>query len=129
MKINHLLDTHTLIWFIEGDENLSDIARKSIERRKITNYVSIASLWEIAIKINIGRLEIKVPFHQIREKIFENGFQILPISFEDTLIISSLPLFHRDPFDRIIIAQAMANNLTIISRDEHLGAYDIKQIW
>ncbi|WP_205748245.1 type II toxin-antitoxin system VapC family toxin [Dyadobacter bucti] len=129
MKINHLLDTHTLIWFIEGDENLSDIARKSIERRKITNYVSIASLWEIAIKINIGRLEIKVPFHQIREKIFENGFQILPISFEDTLIISSLPLFHRDPFDRIIIAQAMANNLTIISRDEHLRAYDIKQVW
>jgi len=129
MKINNLLDTHTLIWFIEGDENLSDIARKSIERRNITNYVSIASLWEIAIKVNIGRLEIKVPFHQIREKIFENGFQILPISFDDTLIISSLPLFHRDPFDRIIVAQAMANNLTIISRDGYLKAYNIKQIW
>lgn len=100
----NLLDTHTLIWFIEGSKELSRTARQTIEIENADNYVSIASLWEIAIKVSLGKLELKTPFNQIDRQITQNGFEILPVTFEDTLIVSALPFHHRDPFDRIIIA-------------------------
>ena len=125
----YLLDTHTLIWFISGNQELSQTALKSIENDNVANFVSIASLWEIAIKISLGKLELKRPFDQIRLQILQNGFQILPLMFEDTLTVSTLPLHHRDPFDRIIIAQAMTNGLSIISKDPHFLSYNVKVIW
>ncbi len=125
----YLLDTHTLIWFIGGNKELSQVARQSIEAIDATNFVSIASLWEIAIKISLGKLELKTPFNQINRQILENGFEILPITFDDTLTVSALPFHHRDPFDRIIIVQAITNGLTIISKDEHFSSYDAKVIW
>ncbi len=99
--MNYLLDTHTLIWFLNGDENLSLKARKAIESSEAANFVSIASLWEMAIKISLGRLELNTSFEQIGEEINNNNFKMLPISFQDTLTISSLPFHHRDPFDRL----------------------------
>ena len=127
--MNYLLDTHTLIWFLEGDNQLSEKAKVSIEKNEEINFISIASLWEIAIKISIGKLELKTTFSKIAEQIFNNGFQILPINFEDTLRITELPFHHRDPFDRIIISQCFNNNLFLISKDKIFTEYDINLIW
>lgn len=124
-----LLDTHTLIWFLNGDKALSSKARKSIESDQVENYVSIASLWEMAIKISLDRLELNASFMEIGQQISENNFQILPISLKDTVIISNLPFHHRDPFDRMIISQAVNNKLTVISKDSHFNYYDIKVVW
>ncbi len=127
--MQHLLDTHTLIWFINGNEELSAKARKAIETDDAINFVSIATLWEIAIKVSLDKLELKVPFSEIREKMEENSFQLLPINFEDTLTVSTLPFHHRDPFDRIIIAQSIAQELTIISKDKLFADYGVKLLW
>lgn len=88
---HNLLDTHTLIWYINGDPELSQAARAAIEADNTINFVSIASLWEIAIKISLGKLDLKTPFNQIGRQIEANGFEILPITFEDTLTLSTLP--------------------------------------
>lgn len=105
MRQENLFDTHTLIWFLNGSEELSKTALQLIETEGAANFVSMASLWEMAIKISLGKLELKVPFHQIGTQIFENSFEVLPLTFEDMLTVSQLPFHHRDPFDRIIIAR------------------------
>ena len=125
----NLLDTHTLIWFIEGDSALSTEAISSINNNHEFNFVSIVSLWEIAIKINIGKLKLQTAFPAIQNKIDENGFKLLPINFDHTLIFKDLPLHHRDPFDRMIIAQSITENLTIISKDKNFSLYPIKLLW
>ena len=127
--MNYLLDTHTFMWFINGEEELSAHARKTIEHKNSNNFISIASLWEIAIKLSIGKLKLKTPFIEIPEQISNNGFQILPLRFEDTLKLSTLPFHHRDPFDRLLIAQSIANQLTIISKDKQFSDYGIDIIW
>jgi PIN domain nuclease of toxin-antitoxin system len=127
--MNILIDTHALIWFLNGDSDLSDKARKAIEENAGINFISIASLWEIAIKLSLGKLELKSPFAAISEQILSNGFQILPITFDDTLILLSLPFHHRDPFDRIIISQSFNNKLAIISKDKCFNDYQVGLIW
>lgn len=127
--MNNLLDTHVLIWFINGDDKISYSARNAIESKSSLNYVSIASLWEIAIKISIGKLELKTPFAEILHQFKLNNFQLLPIAFEDTLTVSGLPFHHRDPFDRLLVAQCINNNLTLISKDIFLKEYSVNVIW
>lgn len=127
--MNYLLDTHTLIWFLNGDKDLSFNARKAIESFEALNFVSIASLWEIAIKVSLGRLELKTSFEKIEEEIIKNNFKILPITFRDTMVLSTLPFHHRDPFDRLLIAQNMNNDFTIISKDPLFESYQIKILW
>ena len=127
--MDNLIDTHTFIWFIEGDKKLSKTAKEFISKKDVSTFISIASLWEIAVKISLGKLELKTSFSKISQLIFNNGFQILPIVFEDTLILSELPFHHRDPFDRIIIAQSITNKLSIISRDKIFSEYNISLIW
>ena len=127
--MNYLLDTHALIWFLNGDKDLSSKARKAIESSSATNFISIVSLWEIAIKISLDRLELKAPFDKIGDEIENNNFQMLPITFQDTLILSSLPFHHRDPFDRLLIAQSMNNQFTLISKDQHFHSYNIRILW
>lgn len=127
--MNNLIDTHAFIWFLNGEDQLSDKAKKAIEDEGAVNFISIASLWEIAIKISLGKLELNTPFSEISEQISKNGFQILPITFEDTLILSTLPFHHRDPFDRIIISQSLNNKLTIISKDEYFNDYQVDLTW
>ena len=127
--MNNLLDTHTFIWFNEGDIQLSKDARKAIERDDVINFISIASLWEISIKISLGKLELKTPFSSISDQIFKNGFQILPITFDDTLALSKLPFHHRDPFDRMIISQSISNKLAIVSKDKNFKDYQVSLIW
>ncbi|MCO5240826.1 MAG: type II toxin-antitoxin system VapC family toxin [Chitinophagaceae bacterium] len=125
----NLLDTHTLIWFINGDTTLSNKVRQAIEAQDVINFVSIASLWEIAVKVSLGKLELRTIYSKIYEQLIDNGFELLPITFEDTLIVSGLPFVHRDPFDRLIIAQAMNNNLTILSKDPHFSSYEVTVLW
>jgi len=127
--MNNLIDTHALIWFLNGDSNLSENARKLIETKNAINFISIASLWEISFKVSLGKLELNAPFSNLAYQLEINGFQILPITFEDTLILSSLPFLHRDPFDRIIITQAQSNNLSIISKDQYFQSYQVKLTW
>lgn len=127
--MNHLLDTHTIIWFVNGDERLPARARQAIETGGVINYVSIASLWEMAIKPSLHRLEIKVPFKEILPHFTGNGFQLLNISFEDTLTVSKLPFHHRDPFDRVIIAQSITNSLTILGKDGFFQQYGVPVLW
>jgi PIN domain nuclease of toxin-antitoxin system len=127
--MNNLLDTHTLIRFINGDKALSVQAKDKIEDSNAINYVSIASLWEIAIKISLGKLELRTPFTEIRNQIRVNSFQILPVSFEDTLAVSTLTFHHRGTFDRILIAQAVNNNLQILTKDAAFENYDVSIVW
>ena len=124
-----LLDTHTFLWFLAGDSELSTRARAIIENPKYEKYVSIASFWEIAIKSSLGKLTLDVPFAELKTEVIKNSFQILPITFQDTLHLTTLPYHHRDPFDRIIISQAKENNLTLVSRDENFGRYDLNLSW
>lgn len=127
--MGHLLDTHTVIWFINGDRELSDNARKAIEKDSSSNFVSIATLWEIAIKVSLGKLELNGPFSEVKTQLDLNGFQLLPITWEDTLLITSLPFHHRDPFDRILIAQSISSKLNIITKDDQFKNYSVSLIW
>lgn len=127
--MNYLLDTHTLIWFLNGDKDLSSNARKAIESFEALNFVSIASLWEIAIKVSLGRLDLKTSFEKIEEEIIKNNFKMLPITFRDTMVLSTLPFHHRDPFDRLLIAQSMNNKFIVISKDQRFDSYKIKLLW
>jgi len=127
--MNYILDTHVLIWFLNGDKSLSTKARKAIESDNAENFVSIASIWEISIKLSLDRLSIKVPFAKLSNELDKNNFQLLPITFNDTVILSTLPFHHKDPFDRLIISQSIANDFTVISKDKEFSAYKIKLLW
>ena len=118
-----------MIWFLNGNKSLSTKARKAIESNVATNFVSIVSLWEFAIKISLDRLDLKTSFENIGEEITDNNFQMLPITFQDILILSSLPFHHRDPFDRLLISQGINNKFTIISQDEYFESYKVKVLW
>jgi PIN domain nuclease of toxin-antitoxin system len=127
--MNILLDTHAFLWFLGGDAELSEQAKLFIENPEHEKYISIASFWEIAIKNSLGKLTLDVPFVELKTEAIKNSFQILPITFEDTLQLSRLPFYHRDPFDRIIISQAKENNLILISRDSNFAQYNVNLLW
>jgi len=123
MKI--LLDTHAFLWYIWGSEELGEENRKLIENPSNTKILSIASLWEIAVKVNIRKLKINVPI----TTLVPSEIQILSINLNHLEVYTQLPLFHRDPFDRLIIAQAMAEDLPILSVDNKFDGYDVSTIW
>jgi PIN domain nuclease of toxin-antitoxin system len=128
--MEYLLDTHTFLWFINGDAQLSEKAKNVIMDPEKEKYISIASLWEIAIKVNLGKLSLDITYDDLRLQIIGNGFEILPIMFEHTAALSSLELHHRDPFDRMIIAQALSEQLTVIGKDENFNKYNgLKLLW
>lgn len=127
--MNLLIDTHVLIWFLNGDSQLSEKSRYAIEDADNNKIVSIASIWEIAIKVSLKRLKFPFGFQKFLSLIEENGFEILPISFEHTMILSNLEFIHRDPFDRLLIAQCLSEGFTIITKDELIGRYNIPLIW
>jgi PIN domain nuclease of toxin-antitoxin system len=116
-----LLDTHTLLWWLAEDETLSTKARHVIASPKTTVYVSAASAWEIAIKKAIGKLQAP---DDLVAALFANRFQHLPVTIEHALYAESLPRYHDDPFDRMIVAQALMEKLTIITRDKSIPVYN-----
>ncbi len=125
---NLLLDTHAFIWYSEDDSKLSASIKIEIEAAERV-CISIASLWEIAIKLSIGKLSLRSNYESIAASLEPAGIDLLPISFADTVRIINLPLHHRDPFDRILIAQAITNSLTLVSCDAAFTAYPIQLRW
>ncbi|BDI16486.1 twitching motility protein PilT [Nostoc cf. commune SO-36] len=123
-----LLDTHAFIWLTENDSSLPDNLRIMINTADIV-YLSIASLWEIAIKLNLGKLSLQQSYETIGSAIDTSDILILPICFADTLQVRNLPQHHGDPFDRMLIAQAMNHSLIIISRDKKFDAYSVQRMW
>ncbi len=121
-----LIDTHILIWFLEGNKLLAKSRRQIIADPQNNVLVSIASLWELAIKISVGKLTLAKPLADVIKQIAIEDFEILPISPEHTLQVSTLPFHHRDPFDRIIIAQSQTENLTIMTDDNDFKIYGVK---
>ena len=124
-----LLDTHTFLWFFNGDSQLSLLAKKMIEDPKNTKYVSIASIWEVAIKIGLHKLIFDGNTQEVADLIEKNDFQILPLSLDHIVAYESLELIHRDPFDRILVAQAIIDKMTIITKDENIKMYNVKTKW
>ena len=124
-----LLDTHAFIWFINGDNKLPSKPLKLIKKIENRCFVSIATIWEIAIKYSLGRLELTKNFDDILKIMLNNKFEILPITFEHIQKLIELEYIHRDPFDRIIISQGIVENLQILSKDENFKKYTDNIIW
>lgn len=124
-----LLDTHTLLWFYSADTQLSDKAKQIILDPTNDCFVSIASLWEISIKYNLGKLELVDSLDIFFSFIRRNQFNILHIEFNHLLQLGLLPHAHKDPFDRIIIAQGISENLTIATKDDVFKNYTDNVLW
>ena len=127
--MNVLLDTHTFIWYIEGNAKLTQKARDVIEVSGDKIYLSIISLWEIAIKTGKKQLTLQNEFDDLLDVLNSLDIEILTITFADTQIYKNLPLHHGDPFDRMIISQAINNSLTIIGCDQSFNDYPIQLLW
>lgn len=125
-----LLDTHAFIWFCQGNELLSQKATQAIENPTNTIFVSMASIWEITIKSQLGKLSIsKSALASVSLLIEEAGFIPLNLEFTHFSILHQLPFHHRDPFDRLLIAQAIGEEAHFVSRDEHAPAYEVDLLW
>ena len=128
MKV--LVDTQTFLWFVLGDPQLSSKARTLIEDPGNEKLISPASYWEIAIKVSIGKYSLSKPYADFVERgIIDNGFVILPIEPKHTAVVATLPLHHRDPFDRLIIAQAIVEQIPVVGNDEAFDAYPVTRLW
>ncbi|AUD00456.1 type II toxin-antitoxin system VapC family toxin [Spirosoma pollinicola] len=124
-----LLDTHTLLWFYSGDEALSNNLRETIKSPANACFISIASLWEITIKVSLGKLELNTSILELFDFLERNQFWVLPIEFNHLVELQRLPNHHRDPFDRLIIAQALAENLAVATRDSFFSQYGLTITW
>ena len=124
--MNYLIDTHVLIWFTEGDAQLPLNIRSLIADPKNTVFVSHACIWEIAIKTSIGKLNVTLSLPELEASHEKNGFVELPTCFHHFGALINLPQHHQDPFDRLIIAQAISENYTVISHDPKFKLYTVK---
>ena len=128
MKV--LLDTHAFLWSITGDDRLSKTAEEIFLDPDNNLFFSAASFWEICIKMSLGKLSLKRGwFKTIQEEMRINAVQWLPVEMQHCVELTKLSFHHRDPFDRMLIVQAMAEDLQLLSRDGRLSAYEIELIW
>ena len=125
-----LLDTHAFLWFIMGSANLSGNARTLIEDPANERLLSVASLWEVAIKASLGKLTLSGPFADlIPSQLTLNGIDLLNIKVDHLSRLTTLPFHHRDPFDRLIAAQALVENLPVVGIDAALDSYGVTRRW
>jgi PIN domain nuclease of toxin-antitoxin system len=125
-----LMDTHTFIWYVTDDSKLSNPVTELINDENNQIFLSIASIWEMGIKQSLGKLRFNLPLEMfITQQLNNNDFNVLDIKISHISVISQLPLHHRDPFDRMLIAQAIAENLPILSADTIFDAYPIQRLW
>lgn len=125
-----LLDTHAFLWFLLDNPKLSTMARDAIADPDNDIAISPATYWEIAIKISLNKYTLPEPYEEfIEREIVKNQSYILPIVPRHTAVLTSLPFHHRDPFDRLIIAQAMVEQMLVISGDAAFAAYSVTRIW
>ena len=128
--MNLLLDTHTFLWFVNADPKLSADAKAHIEDQSNRKIVSVASCWEIAIKVALGRLALGEPATTfLPRQLAANCLDVLPISLEHALFVETLPHHHGDPFDRMLLAQALIETFSIVSIDTSFDSYGVKRIW
>ncbi|MEO8211331.1 MAG: type II toxin-antitoxin system VapC family toxin [bacterium] len=128
MKI--LLDTHSFLWFVYGDNKLSKKAIKTIENPENSLLLSIASIWELAIKISINKLRIKGSLKDfISEETSKNGIRLFGIKEDHIYLLTQLPYFNKDPFDRLLVCQCKEEEISIISADKRFDDYKINRIW
>jgi len=124
-----LLDTHTAIWFVTDNKQLPKSVKQLIENPENHCFISIATLWEMGIKYSLGKLKLKAELNKIFELFFDSGLILIPITPEHILTNTTLPFLHRDPFDRLIIAQAKREGYTIISKDREFENYEVNLVW
>ncbi|MGZ5443301.1 MAG: type II toxin-antitoxin system VapC family toxin [Thermoanaerobaculia bacterium] len=125
-----LLDTHAILWFFWDDPQLSSTAKVTIENAANRKLVSIASCWEIAIKAGLKKLELGGPSRSfLAQQLSRNNFELLAITFDHATMVESLAPHHRDPFDRLLVAQATAQQLPIVSADPIFERYGVARVW
>jgi PIN domain nuclease of toxin-antitoxin system len=128
--MRYLLDTHTFIWVIQDLKQISEEAQKRLTEPDVKLYLSLASIWEISIKVSTGKLNLQEPLGEfLREQLVLNVIDVLPITFEHVTKVRELPFHHRDPFDRLIIAQSILENLPVIGKDEWFDRYGLTRYW
>jgi PIN domain nuclease of toxin-antitoxin system len=128
--MNILLDTHAFLWFVWDDAHLSQTAKDTITDPNNRKLVSVASVWEIGIKVSLQKLDLGMPYLPfMQSQLAINLFEILSLTLEHGDVVSRLPFHHRDPFDRLMIAQSMCEQIPIVSADPAFDAYSIKRIW
>ena len=124
-----LLDTHAFLWFVAGDDRLSRKARRAMESADSELFLSAASVWEMAIKSSLGRLTLPAPVEKYVAGKLEGGFRMLPVEWTHAAAVEALPFHHRDPFDRLLVAQALAERLPIVTADPVFRAYHATVMW
>jgi PIN domain nuclease of toxin-antitoxin system len=125
-----ILDTHAFLWFIIGDSRPSAAAEQLIEDVRYDLLLSAASVWEIAIKVGQGRLPLPLPIRSfLPRQLAENDITLLPIEVKHALEVAELPAHHRDPFDRMLVAQALTEQVPILSADATLDQYGVQRVW
>jgi PIN domain nuclease of toxin-antitoxin system len=125
-----LLDTHTFLWWVAASKELSRKARSAIGSGRNECYVSVASGWEIAIKVSLGKLRIEGALDRfLPEQLAVNGFQALPIELKHAARVATLPFHHRDPFDRLLVAQALEEELGVVTANAVCAKYGVKRVW
>ena len=125
-----LLDTHTFLWFALDDASLGAAARASIVDPGTEKLISPAPYWEIAIKMSTGKLRLGQPFEQFMHAGIEgNGFTVLPITVKHAAVVATLPFHHRDPFDRLLVAQALAEDIPVATADAVFDRYGVRRVW
>ncbi len=125
-----LLDTHTFLWWITADDRLSPRSIELISDGNNELLFSTASGWEIAIKAGLGRLDIPDPLDRfVSEHLFRNHIGVLPVQLSHALHVYALPQLHRDPFDRLLVAQAQLEKLPILSSDRRIAKYEVEVLW
>lgn len=128
--MTYLLDTHTLLWAVNDSPQLSDTVRTILEDGDNDLYLSIASLWEIAIKLSSGKLKLDFPFLELAtQKTVQYGVTLLAITPMHLDLVAALPFHHRDPFDRLIVAACLSEGLPVLSRDGMFDAYGVTRLW
>jgi PIN domain nuclease of toxin-antitoxin system len=125
-----LLDTHAFLWFIEGNARLSNTGKDYIEDQSHDLLLSIASLWQMAVKISLGKLDLPQPFAEFMQShLALSSIGLLEISSRHTYAVADLPYHHRDPFDRLLAAQCLSEGLTLISSDAVFEKYGVERVW
>jgi PIN domain nuclease of toxin-antitoxin system len=121
--MRYLIDTHILIWHTEGNRQLKSSFIRELANPQNQIFVSKVSLWEIAIKASLGKLQMTVSFPDLQKFLLANNFQILDYNFDTLKTVMSLPFYHNDPFDRLLISQSIAENLILLTDDSKFEAY------
>lgn len=124
-----LLDTHAFLWFVGGDRRLGARARRALEAPRAAPLLSIASVWEMAIKSSLKRLTLPAPFEDYLAAKLRTNLRLLPLELSHVIAVEGLPFHHQDPFDRLLVAQALTEDLAVVTRDPQFRKYGVETIW